>query len=146
MTQQVAEAVQSEETEWDSREAVYVTQLRETKIEPVPAPIVALAQKSYDGAPDPDHEGQKLHAMQLTFETVARAIAFERHMRNAGPHTTPPSSVTVVRDPNRKKVAQTGPDGNVVMGENGKPVMVPGPAVNPNLVAWRAGIRRGRKS
>lgn len=134
------------EQEWGDLEAQFVTQLRETKTEPVPAPIIAQAQKSFDGMDDPRNPGQKLHAMQLEFASVERAQAFAKHMRNAGPHTNPPSSVTVVVDPDRKKVDQIGPDGQVVKDENGKVVKVPGPAVNPRLVAWRAGVRRGRKS
>lgn len=133
------------ETEWGNLEAAFVTTLREQHIEPVPPQIVRYAQMSYDGAPDPadpENPDRKLHAMQHEFETPERAAAFARHMRNAGPHTTPPSSVTVVVDPARRKV-QAIENGEPVM-KDGKAVMVPGPPVNPRLVAWRAGARRGR--
>ena len=129
--------------EWDNLNAAFVTTLREQKVEPVPEPIVKLAQRSFDGVTHPDDPNSKLHAMQMEFETEARAAAFAKHMRNAGPHTKPPSSITVVIDPQRGKVAKVE-DGKEVLNESGKPVMVPGPAVNPRLVAWRAGARRGR--
>ena len=132
--------------EWGDLEAQFVTQMRETKIEPVPDQIIAKAQQSFDGLDDPKNPGNKLHAMQIEFATVERAQSFAKHMRNAGPHTNPPSSVTVLVDPDRKRVPQIGPDGQEVKDENGKVVKVPGPAVNPRLVAWKAGVRRGRKS
>jgi hypothetical protein len=131
--------------EWDGLNAQFVTTLREQKVEPVPEPIIKLAQRSLDGIPHPTDEGVVLHAMQLEFETEARAAAFARHMRNAGLHTSPASSITVVIDPERRKVPKTE-DGREVVNETGRPVMVPGPAVNPRLVAWRAGARRGRNS
>lgn len=130
-------------SDWDGLEAQFVTTLREQRVEPVPEPIVKLAQKSLDGITHPQNPEAKLHSMQLTFDTAAKAIAFERHMKNAGLHTTPQSSITVVRDPERGKVQQMQ-DGQPVVNDKGKPVMVPGPAVNPNKVAWRAGARRGR--
>jgi hypothetical protein len=132
--------------EWDDLNAQFVTTLREQRVEPVPDPIVKLAQKSYDGVPDPSNPENVLHSMQLAFEDEARAMAFERHMKNAGLHTTPPSSVTVVRDPERGKVQKMNAEGQPEVNENGKPVMVPGPPVNPCKVAWRAGARRGRNS
>lgn len=130
-------------SDWDGLEAQFVTTLREQRVEPVPEPIVKLAQRSLDGIPHPQNPEQKLHAMQLTFDTPAKAIAFERHMKNAGLHTSPPSSITVVRDPERGKV-QKMVDGQPVVNEQGKPVMEPGQPVNPTKVAWRAGARRGR--
>lgn len=135
-------------SDWDGLNAQFVMTLREQKTEPVPAEIVRLAQQSYDGVPHPQDPGSLLHAMQLDFSDrggTARAIAFEKHMRNAGPHTKPPSSITVVRDPQRKQVARLDENGKEILNaKTGKPVMEPGPAVNPNLVAWRAGARRGR--
>lgn len=136
----------SDESEWGSLEATFVQTLRETKIEPVPAPIIKLAQKSYDGTKHPQNPDELLHSMQLIFDTPERAQAFAKHMRNAGPHTNPVSSVTVVIDPERKKTDKLDEAGQPVKDENGKVVKVPGPPVNPCMVAWRAGKRRGRAS
>jgi len=132
--------------EWDGLNAEFVTTLREKRIEPVPEPIVRLAQKSLDGVPHPNDENTLLHAMQLTFDTEAKAAAFARHMSNAGLHTKPLSSITVVIDPERTKVPKVENGQEVVNGTTGKVIMVPGPPVNPCKVAWRAGARRGRNS
>jgi hypothetical protein len=132
-------------TEWDGLNAEFVTTLREQRIEPVPEPIVKLAQRSFNGVPHPSDPEVKLHAMQLKFDTEAKAAAFARHMGNAGLHTVPQSSITVVIDPERKKVPKVE-DGKEVLNEKGKVVMVPGPPVDPCKVAWRAGARRGRNS
>jgi hypothetical protein len=133
------------DNEWDGLEAQFVTKLREDRVEPVPAPIVRLAQLSLDGTKHPDDAELVLHAMQREFETPERALAFAKHMKNAGPHTNPPSSVTVAVDPNRPKVqARNSETGELLFKDNGKPDMVPGDPVNPRLVAWRAGARRGR--
>jgi hypothetical protein len=131
--------------DWGSLEAHYVTTLREVKTEPVPEAIVSLAQKSYDGFTHPKDPALKLHAMELKFETPERAARFAVHMRNAGAHTVPPSSVTVVVDPARKRVDKLDEQGKPVTNEAGKTVRVPGPAVDPCKVAWLAGKRRGRK-
>jgi hypothetical protein len=131
------------DNEWGGLEAAFVTTLREQHAEPVPEQIIRYAQMSYDGRPHPDNPALLLHAMQYEFETPERAQAFARHMRNAGAHTRPPSSVTVVVDPQRRKTEAVDADGQPVV-KDGKPVMVLGPAVNPRLVAWRAGARRGR--
>jgi hypothetical protein len=131
--------------DWGSLEAHYVTTLREVKTEPVPEAIVSLAQKSYDGFTHPKDPALKLHAMELKFETPERAARFAAHMRNAGAHTMPPSSVTVVVDPARKKVGKLNEQGQPVMNDAGKAVRVPGPAVDPCKVAWLAGKKRGRK-
>jgi hypothetical protein len=132
--------------DWDDLEAQFVTTLREQRIEPVPEPIVKMAQKSLDGVQNPDNAEQKLHSMQLVFDSEGKATAFARHMRNAGLHTNPPSSVTVIVDPERTRVDQVDAEGNPVMNDAGNPVKVPGPPVNPCKVAWRAGKRRGRAS
>jgi hypothetical protein len=137
-------------SEWEGLNAQFVTTLREQRVEPVPEPIVKLAQRSLDGVPHPDQEGVMLHAMQRTFTEeeggAPRAAAFARHMKNAGLHTKPPSSITVVVDPDRKKIPKLDENGQEVLNENGKVVMVPGPPVDPCKVAWRAGARRGRSS
>lgn len=137
------------ENEWGDLEAQFVTRLRDEKVEPVPAPIVALAQASLNGHPtgekDSDGNEIRLHAMQREFETAERAAAFAKHMRNAGKHTTPPSSITVLVDPNREKVqARHAETGQLLVKADGKPDMIDGPVVNDRLVAWRAGAKRGR--
>jgi hypothetical protein len=132
------------ENEWGDLEAVFVATLRETKTEPVPAEIIKLAQRSLAGFTQPD--GTVLHAMQLPFGTIERATAFAKHMRNAGQHTTPVSSITVVQDPDRKRTAKLDEQGNPVLNDAGKPVMVPGAPVNPLVVAWRAGAKKGRQA
>ena len=134
----------SKENEWAGLEAAFVTSLHEKRVEPVPDAIVKLAQLSLDGQPHPNDESLVLHAMQLEFDTPEKAKAFADHMRNAGMHTSPLSSVTVVIDPEREKVPQIGADGRQVTNDKGKVVMVPGEPVNPRKVAWRAGARRGR--
>lgn len=130
--------------EWGDLEAQFTTKLRDVRTEPVPEPIIKLAQKSLNGQPHPDDPERKLHAMQLEFDTPEKAAAFAKHMRNAGLHTKPPSSVTVIIDPERGTVQDKNEDGSPKVNDKGKPVMVPGDPVNPRKVAWRAGQRRGR--
>lgn len=130
------------DNEWGDLQAVFVATLRESKTEPVPEQIIRMAQMSLTGFRQ--ENGTVLHAMQHEFETVERAEKFMRHMRNAGAHTTPVSSITVVQDPDRRKVVKYDEQGNPVLNEAGKPVMVPGPAVNPLVVAWRAGAKKGK--
>lgn len=134
------------ENEWGGLEAKFVTSLREVRVEPVPEPIVKLAQRALDGAPHPDDPERVIHAMEITFETPEKAAAFAKHMRNAGLHTKPLSSITVIQDPESQKVAKLDDQGRAVVNENGRPVMVPGAPVNPRKVAFRVGERRGRKA
>lgn len=134
------------ETEWGGLEATFVTSLRETKVEPVPGPIVKLAQRALEGAPHPNDPDKKMHAMELVFETPEKAAAFAKHMKNAGLHTNPLSSVTVVIDPESQRVPKLDDSGNPVTNESGKTVWVPGAPVNPRKVAFRVGERRGRKA
>jgi hypothetical protein len=133
----------NETDEWGGLDPAFTVTLKETKVEPVPDAIVKLAQRSLDGEPHPKDDSLIMHAMNITFESPERAEAFAAHMRNAGPHTTPMSSITVVVDPERQKVPQIGADGQPVT-KDGKTVMVPGEPVNPSKVAWRAGTRRGK--
>jgi hypothetical protein len=129
---------------WNQVEGQFVDTLRASKVEPVPAEIVKLAQKSLDGEPGPD--GSLRHAYHVELPTVEQASAFEKHMRNAGAHTTPVSSVTVVRDPDRKRIPDLDQNGEqVVNPDTGRKQTVLGPAVNPRKVAFRAGEPRGRK-
>lgn len=133
--------------EWGGLEGTFVTSLKTRRIEPVPDPIIKLAQLSLDGRKvGTDDNGADVirHAMERKFETPERAQAFARHMRNAGDHTNPASSVTVLVDPERTKVQKNGEDGKPLFAEDGKAVMEPGPAVDPTLVRWRAGARRGK--
>jgi len=101
-------------------EGQHVERLRAPKVQPVPYSVVKLAQRSLDGMQHPDDPDKVLHVMNHQFQPgeEGKRDAFVKHMRNAGMHTTPVSSVTVVTDPDH-----TG---------------------NDLLVAWRAGARRGR--
>ena len=133
------------EFKWGDVEGTFVDTLREKKVEPVPPEIVRLAQKSFDGVDGPN--GTKLHAMHLEFPTAEMAQAFEKHMRNAGDHTKPVSSITVIRDPDRDRVPDTDDRGvQMVNPESGRKQTKLGPEVNPRKVAFRAGERRGRKN
>lgn len=107
----------AEEFNWEHVTGSAVERLRAPKITPVPAPIVKLAQQSWDGV---KKDGEVRHVLRHQFKEgeEARAEAFAKLMKKAGPHTVPPTSVSVVVDPD----------------ENG----------NTLLVAWKAGARRGR--
>jgi hypothetical protein len=129
-------------SEWGDLEAKFVTTLRSVKTEPVPEEIIKLAQRSLDGHKLAD--GSLMHAMQLKFETAERATSFAAHMRNAGAHTRPVSSITVVQDPERTRVDKLDEQGRPVTNEAGKVVKVPGPPVNPLAVAFRAGAKKGK--
>lgn len=108
--------------DWGSITGQAHTVLRAPKVAPVPPAIIALAQKSYEGVEHPDHE-EKLHVLRHQFESETRAAEFAKLMKKAGEHTTPKTTISVVIDPDYR-------DG----GEK-----------NPSLVAWRAGVRKGRK-
>lgn len=105
---------QAKEFDWSGINGEFTDRLKGEKVPDVPEPIVKLAQMSYDG----DAEGR--HVMRREFKTEEMAAAFHKHVKNAGHHTTPQSSVRANIDPD-----ETG---------------------NKRLVAWRAGQRRGRKS
>lgn len=107
------------EFDWAGISGSAVEKLRKPKTPPPPpASIVALAQRSWDGVPGPD--GEKLHVLRHQFkaEEGKKAEAFGKLLKAAGPYTDPPTSVSVVTDPD-----ETG---------------------NTLLYAWRAGVRRGR--
>lgn len=95
------------EFDFSELQAVTVDRLKAKKVVPVPASIVKLAQQSFDAE----------SVLELSLGSVERAAAFANHMKNAGDHTTPISSLTVVIDEDDKSV-----------------------------VRWRAGKRRGRTS
>jgi len=107
--------------DWSFVGGTATKRLRAPKVEPVPDAIVALAQKSWDGVEDPqDPEGERLHVLRHEFSDEAVAKEFSKHMRKAGEHTTPMTSLTVLHDPDK-----TG---------------------NEKIVAWKAGTRRGRQT
>ncbi len=110
----------TEELDFSEVSAVAVKRLKPRKIVPVPASIVALAQKALDGVPDGD--GGTLHTLEFSFKDEERAKLFADLMKHAGDHTSPISSVSVVFP---------------VEDEHGK-------VQDPTLVRWRAGGRRGR--
>jgi hypothetical protein len=111
--------------------------LKVKKIAAVPAAIIALAQKSFDGTElvkngkvVTDENGQAVitHNLRHVFPNVEVARAFAKHMRNAGDHMTPTRSVTVVVDPD----------------DDGKPRSEEAAAKGARTVAWKTGERRGR--
>jgi hypothetical protein len=123
------------EYDWSAVNGHAVERLRAPKVTPVPERLVALAQASWDGVPNPNYPAKSdvelLHVLRHQFGTVeapdeARAQAFAKLMTKAGDHTVPETSVTVVIDPDYSSKA---PD-----------------IKNPGLVAWKAGTRRGRKT
>lgn len=131
-------------SDWGGLKAEFVTTLKEPVIQPVPDEIVKLAQRSLNGVPHPTDPTQKMHVMRIKFESEARANAFAAHMRNAGLHTTPKSSVLVTIDPDRPRVAKLDDNGEPVLSEKGRAVKVPGAPVDPTVVQWKSGERRGR--
>lgn len=97
-----------------------VRRLKAPKIVPVPEAIVRQAQRSWDGVPDPENEGGKLHVLEHDFKDDAKAAEFAKLMKKAGDHTTPVTSVSAVIDPEN--------DGS------------------KSVVRWKAGARRGARS
>lgn len=108
---------ESSDFDFGAIQAKAVERMQGRKIVPVPEAIVNLAQESYTGTPGPN--GTILHVREFEFDTEERALKFAQHMKNAGDHTKPQTSVTVKIDPD----------------DNG----------NKKLVRWRTGDRRGRK-
>lgn len=108
--------------DWSKVQGHVTERLRTTRVVPVPEHIVKLAQKAYNGVPHPEDPERVIHSLEHEFPTPEIAAQFAKHMKNAGAHTEPLSSVTVVVDPDRK-------------GDE---------PVNPRLVVWRAGKRRGK--
>lgn len=108
------------EYDWSGVTASAVNRLRVRKPTPVPDKIKELAQASYDGIPSKEDPESKLHVLRHRFGSDEEAAAFARLMRKAGDHTTPPTSVSVVIDPDEQK--------------------------DLRVVAWKAGQRRGRGS
>lgn len=110
-------APSTEEFDWSGITARPAVRLQKEKIKDVPKSIVKHAQDSYDGVM---HQGELRHVLVHEFPNEELAAQFAKHMKNAGPHTTPETSISVVIDPDA--------DGN------------------KRLVSWRAGKRRGRKA
>jgi hypothetical protein len=110
---------ESKEHNWAGLTARTATLLKAPKIPPVPQEIVDLAQRSFDGVKDGEGEDAEVnHVLAHEFKSEEMAAEFAKHMKNAGHHTTPKSSVSVAVDP-----MDTG---------------------NKKLVHWKAGTRRGR--
>ena len=114
--------------DWGTVTGHAVELLKAPKIPDVPAEIIRQAQRSYDGVPLRDKEGTEIkdsdgavvvtHNLHHTFPSDEMAAAFAKHMKNAGLHTVPRASVTVVIDPLSSGDKKT--------------------------VGWKAGKRRGR--
>lgn len=116
----------------------FTEKLRAPRTAPVPESVVKLAQLSYDGQPAPTEAdpGRKLHVLHYTFPSEAMRDAFVKHMKNAGPLTTPPTSVSIAVDPDAT-------ESETVTDEKGNTVtrVIP---VEPLKVSWRATLRKGR--
>lgn len=82
--------------DWDNVNGKASDYLRAPKVVPVPAGIVAAAQKSFDGE---EVNGEVLHHRRHRFQSDKMAEAFAAHMKNAGLHTTPHTSISVAIDP-----------------------------------------------
>jgi hypothetical protein len=108
---------ETKEFDWSGVNGQAVERLRAPKIPDVPKEIVAMAQRAYDGVKDPK-SGEMFHVLSHRFGSDEQAAAFAKHVKNAGHHTTPLSTVTAVIDP-------------MNTGDN-------------RLVHWQGGKRRGR--
>lgn len=116
----------------------FTERLRATKVTPVPDAIVKLAERSYAGDPAPTEAdpARKLHVLRYDFPDEAMRDAFVKHMKNAGPLTTPPTSITVAIDPDAtEQETITAEDGTETTR------VIP---VSPLTVSWRATLRKGR--
>lgn len=101
-----AQATAPAEFDWKDVGGRFVERLRDPKVIPVPAPIVRQAQRSLDGEADPKREGKLLHNMSHEFPNKEMAAAFAKHMKNAGAHTEPRSSVSVVIDEHDERIVK----------------------------------------
>src|SRR5215469_5625571 len=100
--------------DWKQVTGRTVERLRAQKVKPCPPAIVRLAQQSWDRG-----EIKQWHA-----PTVEIAAEFAAHLKNAGPHTVPETSMSVVINPD--------PDGKF------------GEKTTDLDVSWKAGAKRGR--
>lgn len=110
--------------DWSKITGKTVERLRASKVTPVPAHIVSLAQASY--AQGANKEVDFALLIKDADKALATAAEFGKHMRNAGNHTTPPTSVSVV----------IGPEDT---DENGARIKLP-----DTVVRYKAGKRRGK--
>lgn len=110
--------------DWTKITGKNVERLRASKVTPVPDHIVALAQASYDQGTNKEFDFAGL--IKDADKAVATAAEFAKHMRNAGNHTTPQTSVSVV----------IGPEDFDADGERIK--------LADTVVRWKAGKRRGK--
>lgn len=104
-----------EDFAWDNVNGKASDYLRAPKVVPVPAGIIAAAQLSFDGE---EVNGEVLHHRRHRFASVEMAEAFAAHLKNAGLHTTPHTSISIAVDPDNNGDRRT--------------------------VAWYATKRRGR--
>lgn len=104
------EATAEVKYDWSKINGSTADRLRAPKIIPVPAHIVKLAQASYD-----DGEVKKYRFPDGTPEKVVEEFA--EHLKNAGLHTEPNTSVQPVIDPEN--------EGDLLR------------------IHWKAGLRRG---
>lgn len=110
--------------DWTKITGKNVERLRASKVTPVPGHIVKLAQESYTSGTNKEVDFAAL--VKDADKAVATAAEFAKHMRNAGNHTTPPTSVSVV----------IGPEDFDERGERIK--------LADTVVRWKAGKRRGK--
>lgn len=110
----------AEEFNWEGITGKAVETLRAPAPKPKPPEaVLKLAQLSWDGVGNGD---EKKHVLRHQFKDgeEEKRDRFIQLLKNAGQHTTPRTTVTVVTDPDRETPA------------------------NELLVAWKAGVRRGR--
>jgi hypothetical protein len=110
--------------DWSKITGKNVERLRASKVTPVPAHIVKLAQASFDQGTNMEFDFSNL--IKDAEQAVATAAEFAKHMRNAGNHTTPATSVSVV----------VGPEDLNEAGDRVK--------LADHVVRWKAGKRRGK--
>jgi hypothetical protein len=107
--------------DWSDVQAQAVQRLREPKRPPRPPEVfVNLVQESYVGRVDQQNpDGERLHVLSHDFGTPERAAKAAGFLKDAGYHTSPAVSVTVVIDPYKEEQL--------------------------SLLRWKAGARKGPK-
>lgn len=120
--------------------AEVTTRLREPRIPAVDAAIVRQAQRAVDGAEFSDGKPQKTYALTYTFPSPEIAVLFAKGMRNAGHHTNPKCSLSVVINPDN--AIKRDKDGQPELDSAGKEQ---GTHKGLCTVSWQAGARRGAK-
>lgn len=105
--------------DWTTVSGQATHRLRAPKVTPVPAHIVAEAQRSWDGVKDEENpDADLMHVLRYEFSSEDIAKEFVKLAKKAGDHTVPLTTVTAVFDPDNED--------------------------NPRKVAIKAGQRRGR--